>query len=90
MINNQVLTSLYYGKINPWESKRTVSKECEQEREKTRKLIEDLESSLDVQGKKLLNEFIYHNDNVFGYLEEQRFIDGFKLGCQLAFEVVDR
>lgn len=87
-MKNQTLTSLYYGKINPWESKRTVSKECANERELTRKLIQDLESFLDVQGKKLLNEFIVHNDNITGYLEEQKFIDGFKLGIKLGFEII--
>lgn len=84
---SSILSSLYYGKISPWENHKTLSNEIMQKNQNIINLHKQISSLLDEKTKVIFDEFIKQNDILSRIHEEEKFCDGFCIGLQMGFEV---
>lgn len=83
---SSILSSLYYGKISPWENHKTLSNEIMQKNQNIINLHKQILGLLDEKTKVIFDEFIKQNDILSRIREEEKFCDGFCIGLQMGVE----
>ncbi len=84
-----VLEELYYGNIRPFANRRDVSEEKQKVLQKMEDYRNQLLDSLTAEQKQLLEEYESCASEITSQTECEIFIDGFRLGVKLVFELWD-
>lgn len=89
MRKNNILETLYYGKVLPWENSQLFQIP---EYKEVLKIATDLQDKLITQlndeSKKLFDEFLKADGEVGSFFEEEKFKEGFILGARLMIETL--
>ncbi len=89
MSRESIFEALYCGGVSPWEnSKLPLSIEYITKVEKANELQEQIVNLLNLEEKKLFDEFLSANSMVGSCFEREKFIDGFILGARLMIETL--
>lgn len=89
MSKESIFEILYYGGVSPCEnSKLPQSGEYTSKLKKANELQEQLENLLNVDEKKLFDEFLCANSKIGSCFVQEKFIDGFILGARLVIETL--
>ena len=84
-----VLEELYYGNIRPFANRREVSEEKQKVLQKMEDCRDRLLDSVTPEQKHLLEEYENCASEITSQNECEIFIDGFRLGVRLEFELLE-
>ena len=84
-----VLEELYYGNIRPFANCREVSEEKQKVLQKMEDYRNQLLDSMSPEQKHLLEEYESCASEITSQTECEIFIDGFRLGVRLEFELLE-
>lgn len=83
-----ILKDLFYGNVSPLEQQRPCSQQMEKTLRKINEADEKLQATLSEEQRDLFEKFKAHSDERVCLAEQEMFIEGFKLGAQMTFEIM--
>lgn len=84
----RILKDLFYGNVSPLEQRGPCSRQMEKTLRKINEMDEKLQAILSEEQRDIFEKFKTHSDERVCLAEQDMFIEGFKLGARMTFEIM--